>query len=200
MVAQANGVSRRAIHAGLEELASEKMPAESQSKRIRKTGAGRKSVIATDSGAMAALEKLVAPTSMAPPGEASNLRLDETLRAKATALIGAHYCDFEPTLANEKLTERHDIHLPVESTRQPMTLKTAIDAYNPAAPFSIKSVSLDFWPGVSFGVFSVAGALPCAANFPSNSTFASLRKRFISASASFSRFCATRKRSIAGMA
>lgn len=66
-VAQATGVSRRAIHAGLEELASEKMPVESQSKRIRKAGAGRKSVIETDSGVMSALEKLVEPTTRGNP-------------------------------------------------------------------------------------------------------------------------------------
>lgn len=32
-------------------------------------------------------------------GSASNNRLDETLRATATGLIGAHYRDFGPTLA-----------------------------------------------------------------------------------------------------
>ncbi len=35
-------------------------------------------------------------------------------------LIGAHYRDFGPTLASEKLTERHSIRLCVESTRQLM--------------------------------------------------------------------------------
>ena len=66
-VAQATGVSRRAIYAGLKELAAEKMPAENQGKRIRKAGAGRKSVIETDSGVMAALEKLVEPTTRGDP-------------------------------------------------------------------------------------------------------------------------------------
>ena len=66
-VAQATGVSRRAIHVGLEELAAEKMPVESQSKRIRKAGAGRKSVTETDSGVMAALERLVEPTTRGDP-------------------------------------------------------------------------------------------------------------------------------------
>jgi hypothetical protein len=66
-VALATGVSRRAIHAGLEELAVERMPVESQSKRIRKAGAGRKSVIETDSGVMAALEKLIEPTTRGDP-------------------------------------------------------------------------------------------------------------------------------------
>ena len=32
-------------------------------------------------------------------GRASNRRLDETLRATAIELIGAHYRDFSPTLA-----------------------------------------------------------------------------------------------------
>ncbi len=66
-VAQATGVSRRAIHAGLEELATEKMAVESQGKRIRKAGAGRKSVTETDSGVMAALEKLVEATTRGDP-------------------------------------------------------------------------------------------------------------------------------------
>lgn len=53
-------------------------------------------------------------------GRASNRRLDETLRATAIELIGTHYRDFGPTLANEKLTELHGIWLSVESTRQLM--------------------------------------------------------------------------------
>ncbi|MBA4144095.1 MAG: ISNCY family transposase [Nitrosospira sp.] len=53
-------------------------------------------------------------------GCASNRRLDETLRATAIQLIGAHYCDFGPTLACEKLVELHSMHLSVESTRQLM--------------------------------------------------------------------------------
>jgi transposase len=51
---------------------------------------------------------------------ASNRRLDETLRVTAIELIGTHYRDFGPTLANEKLAELHGIHLSVESTRQLM--------------------------------------------------------------------------------
>ena len=53
-------------------------------------------------------------------GIASNRRLDETIRATAIELIGAHYRDFGPTLANEKLAELHDIRLSVESARQMM--------------------------------------------------------------------------------
>lgn len=43
------------------------MPVEHQDKRIRKAGAGRKSVIETDSGVMATLEKLVEPTTRGDP-------------------------------------------------------------------------------------------------------------------------------------
>ena len=57
-VAQATGVSRRAIYVGLEELEAEKLPFESPSNRIRKAGAGRKSIIETDSGVKAALAGL----------------------------------------------------------------------------------------------------------------------------------------------
>lgn len=53
-------------------------------------------------------------------GSASNHQLDETLRATAIGLIGAHYRDFGPTLANEKLAELHGIRLSVESARQLM--------------------------------------------------------------------------------
>ena len=53
-------------------------------------------------------------------GRASNHRLDETIRATAIELIGAHYRDFGPTLANEKLAELHGIRLSVESARQLM--------------------------------------------------------------------------------
>jgi len=66
-VAQATGVSRRAIHVGLKELSNLKEPVESPPKRIRKEGAGRKSVIQTDVGLMSALEKLVEPMTRGDP-------------------------------------------------------------------------------------------------------------------------------------
>lgn len=66
-VAQATGVSRRAIHVGLKELSALKEPVENPPKRIRKEGAGRKSVIETDPGLVAALEKLVEPTTRGDP-------------------------------------------------------------------------------------------------------------------------------------
>ena len=53
-------------------------------------------------------------------GRASNRRLDETVRATVIELIGKHYRDFGPTLANEKLSELHDIQVSVESTRPMM--------------------------------------------------------------------------------
>lgn len=66
-VAQATGVSRRAIHVGLRELSDLKEPVENPPKRIRKEGAGRKSVIQTDVGLMSALEKLVEPMTRGDP-------------------------------------------------------------------------------------------------------------------------------------
>ena len=51
----------------------------------------------------------------------SNRRLDEDKKRLCVELIGAHYRDFGPTLAREKLSERHGIYLCVESTRQIMT-------------------------------------------------------------------------------
>jgi len=53
-------------------------------------------------------------------GQVSNRRVDETIRATAIKMIGKHYLDFGPTLAAEKLAERHDIPLSVETVRQIM--------------------------------------------------------------------------------
>jgi len=66
-VAKATGVSRRAIHAGIAELAAKELPKEGQDKRIRKAGAGRKTVIETEVGVMATLEKLIEPTTRGDP-------------------------------------------------------------------------------------------------------------------------------------
>ena len=53
-------------------------------------------------------------------GQPSNRRLNEETKRLSTELIGTHYRDFGPTLAGEKLSERHGISLSVESTRQLM--------------------------------------------------------------------------------
>jgi len=53
-------------------------------------------------------------------GAPSNRRLDAATRQAAIETIEAHYPDFGPTLACEKLRECHDITLSVESTRQLM--------------------------------------------------------------------------------
>ena len=53
-------------------------------------------------------------------GSASNRRLDEVARTTAIELIGTHYRDFRPMLANEKLAELHGIQLSIESTHQLM--------------------------------------------------------------------------------
>lgn len=53
-------------------------------------------------------------------GRSSNRRLSEETKRLAVELIGTHYRDFGPTLAREKLAERHGIRLCVESTRQIM--------------------------------------------------------------------------------
>ena len=66
LVAQATGVSRRAIHAGLDELASLTI-SQNNNGRIRKEGGGRKPITATDSELLSALEKLVEPTTRGDP-------------------------------------------------------------------------------------------------------------------------------------
>ena len=53
-------------------------------------------------------------------GTTSNRRLSEDTKRLSIELIGTHYRDFGPTLAKEKLLERHNITLSVESTRQLM--------------------------------------------------------------------------------
>src|SRR5215212_6249622 len=51
-------------------------------------------------------------------GKPSNRRYPAALWTEVLALIKANYPDFGPTLAREKLAERHDIHLGVETLRQ----------------------------------------------------------------------------------
>ena len=51
-------------------------------------------------------------------GRRSNRRHPETLRQRVLALYGAHYADFGPTLACEKLAERHRIRLGRETLRR----------------------------------------------------------------------------------
>lgn len=51
-------------------------------------------------------------------GVPSNRRLSETTRTQALELLRVRYPDFGPTLAHEKLTECHGMHLSVETLRQ----------------------------------------------------------------------------------
>ena len=53
-------------------------------------------------------------------GYISNNRLDEVVKQEAIKLISTRYHDFGPTLAHEKITERHGLKLSVESVRQIM--------------------------------------------------------------------------------
>jgi len=53
-------------------------------------------------------------------GRASNNQIHEEALAKAMRLIGAHYADFGPTFATEKLAEQHAISLSVETVRKNM--------------------------------------------------------------------------------
>ena len=51
-------------------------------------------------------------------GRPSNRRLPDGLREHALSLVLAHYVDFGPTLAAEKLRERHDLDVSVETLRR----------------------------------------------------------------------------------
>ncbi len=53
-------------------------------------------------------------------GRPSNHRLRPDLTARALALIRQHYADFGPTLAHEKLVERHHLKLGLETVRHLM--------------------------------------------------------------------------------
>jgi transposase len=53
-------------------------------------------------------------------GRASNNRIDQPLREKALGLVREHYAGFGPTLAHEKLSERHELKLSVETLRKLM--------------------------------------------------------------------------------
>lgn len=51
-------------------------------------------------------------------GRPSNNRIAEPIRSQAVSLVGEHYRDFGPTLACEKLAQRHEVHVSVETVRQ----------------------------------------------------------------------------------
>lgn len=54
-------------------------------------------------------------------GQPGNHRIPESLKLRILALLREKYSDFEPTLAAEKLSERHDISVSVETLRNWMT-------------------------------------------------------------------------------
>lgn len=66
-VAAATGVSRRAIHAGLKELAGKPGPPPSSPARVRRPGAGRKRLVELDATLLADLERLVEPLTRGDP-------------------------------------------------------------------------------------------------------------------------------------
>jgi transposase len=51
-------------------------------------------------------------------GRPSNHRIAEAVRSEAMSLIQERYQDFGPTLACEKLAQRHEVHVSVETVRQ----------------------------------------------------------------------------------
>jgi len=67
LVAESTGVSRRAIHAGLKELESRQFEDQPTGSRIRRPGAGRKSVTETDKTLHSDLELLIEPVTRGDP-------------------------------------------------------------------------------------------------------------------------------------
>ncbi|MDO6707008.1 helix-turn-helix domain-containing protein [Photobacterium sp. 1_MG-2023] len=51
-------------------------------------------------------------------GQPGNHRHDDKLKFQTLALLHQRYSDFGPSLAHEKLSEDHDIHVSVETLRQ----------------------------------------------------------------------------------
>ena len=66
-VAQATGLSRTTITAGLRELMLPEEERVKEASRVRRPGGGRKSVTETDPGLLAALEALIEPTTRGDP-------------------------------------------------------------------------------------------------------------------------------------
>ena len=66
LVSRSTGISRRAIHVGLHELQAEPTTA-LPAKRVRRSGAGRKALTATQPDLLDALDALVEPTSRGDP-------------------------------------------------------------------------------------------------------------------------------------
>src|SRR4051794_29322298 len=64
-------------------------------------------------------------------GRPSNNRLPDVLRNQAVALVRQHYADFGPTLAAEKLADRHDVRVSRETLRSWM--KDRVDRLAQAA-------------------------------------------------------------------
>ena len=73
-------------------------------------------------------------------GRPSNNRLPNVLRDQAIALVREHYADFGPTLAAEKLEDRHDLRVSRETLRSWMIQARGLaaasraQALSPAAP------------------------------------------------------------------
>lgn len=66
-VAESTGVSRRSIHAGLKELEAAQLQEPAEQVRIRRPGAGRKSVIEIDATLQSDLELLIEPETRGDP-------------------------------------------------------------------------------------------------------------------------------------
>lgn len=66
-VAEATGVSRRAIHAGIKELESKDNSTATPSNRIRRPGAGRKNIVQVDITLISDLESLIEPVTLGDP-------------------------------------------------------------------------------------------------------------------------------------
>lgn len=96
-VARATGISRRAIHAGIEELSALKEPLGNAPRRIRKEGGGRKPVSHDNAELIAALKGLVEPAAPADPE--SPLRWTcKSLRTLAIELTTAGHPVSYPTV------------------------------------------------------------------------------------------------------
>jgi transposase len=86
VVAQATGLSRTTVTAGLRELAQPARKRAAEAGRIRRPGGGRRSLSQTDEGLLAALESLIEPTTRGDP-ESSLRWTCKSLRRLAEELM-----------------------------------------------------------------------------------------------------------------
>jgi len=120
-------------------------------------------------------------------GKPGNRQRDPTLLSEAIALIGQHYADFGPTLACEKLLERHEITIDRETLRKAMIAahlwqpKVRRRAYHPPRPRRARFGELIQIDGSPHAWFEDRGSRCTLLVFIDDATSAIVASRFVQA-------------------